>query len=89
MKLNTRLTSLLGIKYPVMSAPMSMHSGATLAAAVTQAGGVGMFGAIGSGGESWFRAELNRVKKLLGNKPYGVGFITFLMKSMPIYLILR
>ena len=82
-RLNTRLTSLLGIKYPVMSAPMSMHSGATLAAAVTHAGGVGMFGAIGSGGESWFRAELAKVKGLLGDKPYGVGFITFLMESMP------
>jgi nitronate monooxygenase len=68
-RLNTRLTSLLGIKYPVMSAPMSMHSGATLAAAVTHAGGVGMFGAIGSGGESWFRAELAKVKGLLGTNP--------------------
>lgn len=83
MNLKTRLTTLLNVKYPVMSAPMSMHSGATLAAAVTRAGGVGMFGAIGSGGETWFRAELNKVKSLLGNKPYGVGFITFLMESMP------
>ncbi|MFP6807739.1 MAG: nitronate monooxygenase [Pseudomonadales bacterium] len=83
MKLETRLNSLLNIHYPVMSAPMSMHSGATLAAAVTHAGGLGMFGAIGSGGEDWLQTELVKANNLLGDKPFGIGFITHLMDSMP------
>ncbi len=79
MKVETRLTSLFKVRYPIMSAPMSMHSGATLAAAVTHAGGIGMFGAIGPGGEAWLSAELVKAKALMGNKPFGIGFITHLM----------
>ena len=43
--LRTRFTELLGLDYPIMSAPMAGHSGATLAAAVSKAGGLGTFGA--------------------------------------------
>ena len=42
--LHTRFTDLLNITLPVMSAPMSNHSGGRLAAAVSQAGGLGTFG---------------------------------------------
>ena len=38
--LRTRFTELFGLAYPVMSAPMAMHSGGTLAAAVSGAGGL-------------------------------------------------
>ena len=43
--LSTRFTDLLGLSLPVMNAPMSNHSGGTLAAAVSAAGGLGTFGA--------------------------------------------
>jgi len=43
--LSTRITERFGIRYPVMSAPMSGgHSEGSLAAAVSEAGGLGTFG---------------------------------------------
>ncbi|RVX68558.1 hypothetical protein B0A52_07982 [Exophiala mesophila] len=45
--LNTPLTKLLGIKYPVMLAGMARTSGGPLAAAVSNAGGIGTIGGLG------------------------------------------
>jgi len=41
---NKRLCSLLGIRYPIIQAPMNWISGAELAAAVSNAGGLGTIG---------------------------------------------
>ncbi len=81
--LTTRLTQSLNIKYPMMSAPMSRHSGAGLAAAVTNAGGLGLFGALNAGREAWFTDEIAKAQQLLGDRPFGVGFITHLIESLP------
>lgn len=79
--IQTRLTELLNIKVPIMSAPMSTASGATLAVAVTEAGGLGLFGALNTGGETWFRQEIATAKNKLGDRPFGVGFITHLIED--------
>jgi nitronate monooxygenase len=42
--LKTRLTDLLGIRYPIISAPMVRMSGGRLAGAISAAGGLGTFG---------------------------------------------
>ena len=42
--LKTPFTDRLNLDYPLMSAPMSNHSGGTLAAAVSQTGALGTFG---------------------------------------------
>jgi nitronate monooxygenase len=47
MTLRTRLTELLGIRYPVLSAPMGGTAGGRLAAAMSEAGGLGLIGAVG------------------------------------------
>jgi len=44
MPIGTALTSLLGIKHPILLAPMDVVSGARLAAAVSNAGGFGILG---------------------------------------------
>jgi nitronate monooxygenase len=57
--LTTRLTQMFGLARPIVLAPMA--SGATngsLAAAVSEAGGLGMFGAIPSGGPEWVREQI-------------------------------
>ena len=41
--LRTRFSEMFGLAYPIMSAPMAMHSCGTLAAAVSAAGGLGSF----------------------------------------------
>lgn len=44
MKKDSRVSRLLGIEYPIISAPMSWVTDARLVAAVSEAGGLGLFG---------------------------------------------
>lgn len=69
--MKTKLTELLGIKYPVIQGGMAWTSDANLAAAVSNAGGAGI---IGSGGRTveWTRDEVRKAKSLT-DKPFGVN----------------
>ena len=73
--LRTRLTDLFDLRYPVLSAPMAMHSGGRLAAAVSNASGLGLFGGINNAGPAWVREQIQLVRSQTG-RPFGVGFIT-------------
>lgn len=76
--IHTALTELLGIEYPILLAPMGSAAGGRLAAAVTQAGGLGL---IGSG-----YANSDTIEKELaaaGNTRVGVGFITWALDEAP------
>jgi len=77
--IRTRFTNLLGLDYPVMSAPMSNHSGGQLAAAVSLAGGLGAFGGTNDFGPEWLRQQIADVRSQTG-RPFGVGFITQLIE---------
>jgi hypothetical protein len=46
-RLNTAVTSLFGIKHPILLAGMNVAAGPELAAAVTNAGGLGVIGGVG------------------------------------------
>ena len=50
MPISTRLTARLGITHPVISAPMALAAGGRLAAAVSNAGGLGLIGSADPGG---------------------------------------
>ena len=80
--LHTRFSDMLGLDYPVMSAPMSNHSGGQLAAAVSVAGGLGTFGGTNDFGPEWLRQQIAHVRAQTG-QPFGVGFITQLLESNP------
>src|SRR6266536_4144146 len=74
--LHTRICDLLGIEHPTISARMSGGiAAAELAAAVSEAGGFGLIGAMTTGGPDWLRAQIHQVRELT-NKPFGVGFIS-------------
>ena len=73
--LRTRITELLGVQYPIVSSPMTNHSGGRLAAAVSQAGGLGTFGGIHTDGADWVRKQINYIRSQT-EKPFGIGFIT-------------
>ena len=60
--LKTRITEMFGIPYPVMSAPMSLHSSGRLAAAVSQAGGLGLFGGTNPAGPDWLREQIQYIR---------------------------
>ena len=78
----TRFTELLNLAYPVMSAPMSNHSGGLLAAAVSKSGGLGTFGGTNDLGPDWFREQLAYILSET-DRPFGVGFITQLIELDP------
>jgi nitronate monooxygenase len=78
MALRTKLTELFGIAHPIILAPMGAATGGKLAAAVSQAGGLGLIGA-GYGDAEWMAREFD----LAGQAPVGVGFITWSLARKP------
>ncbi len=81
MALTTKLTELLGIRHPVLLAPMDLVSGGRLAAAVSTAGGLGLIGG-GYGDAEWLKRELDSA----GTARVGVGFITWSIARRPALL---
>lgn len=77
-QIETPLTRLLGIRHPILSAPMALVAGGELAAAVSRAGGLGLIGG-GYGDRAWLEREF----ALAGDAPVGVGFITWSLASKP------
>jgi nitronate monooxygenase len=79
--LATRLTERLNIRHPILSAPMAFAAGGALAAAVTNAGGLGLIGG-GYGDGPWLAREFQAA----GNARIGCGFITWSMATNPALL---
>jgi nitronate monooxygenase len=73
--LKTRLTEKYGLRYPILGAPMANHSSASLAAAVTKAGGLGGFGGVSANGPDWVREQIRAVRSQTDG-PFCVGYIT-------------
>lgn len=73
--LRTRITDLFGISYPIVQAGMIWVSGGALAAAVSNAGGLGLVGA-GSMRPDTFREQVRKAKALT-DKPFGVNMPLF------------
>ncbi len=71
--LNTRITSILGIKYPVFQGGMAWIADAKLAAAVSNGGGLGIISAMNAG-ESYIREQI-RLAKTLTDKPFGLNIM--------------
>lgn len=76
--LRTRLTEALGLRHPVISAPMALAAGGRLAAAVSRAGGLGMIGG-GYADPDWTAREFSEA----GNEGVGCGFITWSLADHP------
>lgn len=80
MTISTPLTLRLGIRHPILSAPMDVIAGARLTAAVSAAGGFGILGG-GYGERAWLEHETAR---LAGSAaPFGIGFITWSLARQP------
>jgi nitronate monooxygenase len=77
-QIKTAFTERFGIDHPIMLAPMDKVSGGALAAAVSEAGGLGMIGG-GYGDESWLCSAIEQA----GNHPVGIGFITWSVLNNP------
>ncbi len=80
MPIETPLTSLLGIKHPILSAPMAIIAGSRLVKAVGEAGGFGILGG-GYGDKNWLELETAKLKAVAA--PFGIGFITWSLAKQP------
>ena len=69
--MQTELTRLLGIQAPIIQGGMAWVAEHTLAAAVSNAGGLGIIGAANAPAE-WVREQI-RLTKQLTDKPFGVN----------------
>ena len=69
--MQTRITKLLEIEYPVIQGGMAWVANAALAANVSKAGGIGFIGATNAPAE-WVRSEIRRAKEIT-DKPIGVN----------------
>jgi nitronate monooxygenase len=67
----TRAAELLGIRYPIVQAPMAGSTTPELVAAVSEAGGLGSFGAARTPPDE-LRATIRRIRELT-DRPFGVN----------------
>ncbi len=71
--MKTRLTEILGIEYPIVQGGMAWVAESHLAAAVSEAGGLGLIAAANAPAE-WVREQIQEVRKHT-RKPFGVNIM--------------
>ena len=71
MRFDNRITRLLGVEYPIVQAPMGWIARSQLAAAVSNAGGLGII-ETSSGELDAVKAEIGKMRQLT-DKPFGVN----------------
>ncbi|MCI6496237.1 MAG: enoyl-[acyl-carrier-protein] reductase FabK [Anaeromassilibacillus sp.] len=71
--ISTVINEQLGIKYPILQGGMAWVADASLAAGVSNAGGLGIIAAMNSNGEQ-LRAEIRKARELT-DKPFGVNIM--------------
>ncbi|RLL45194.1 nitronate monooxygenase [Oceanobacillus piezotolerans] len=73
MNLKTRVTELFGIEYPIIQGGLAYLAYSDLAAAVSNAGGLGQITAMSLKDPESLRREIRRVRELT-SKPFGVNY---------------
>lgn len=71
--MKTRVTDMLGIEYPIIQGGMAWVAEYHLAAAVSEAGGLGILGAGGAPAQ-WVREQIRKVRETT-RKPFGVNLM--------------
>lgn len=84
MQLKTRITELLGIEYPIVQGGMMWVGRAELAAAVSNAGGLGILTALTQPSPDALRKEIERCRSMT-NKPFGVNLTILPSVNPPPY----
>ncbi len=72
--INTPVCSMFGIKYPIFQGGMAWVSDASLASAVSNAGGLGIISAMNSGADC-LREQIRKCRAAVGNRPFGVNIM--------------
>ena len=85
-RLTTPVCEVLGIEIPIVQAGMATYTSAELVAAVSNAGGLGIIGALGRNRDD-LRDEIRRVRALT-SKPFGVNHVVCLIDDECVELTL-
>lgn len=83
-KLNTKITELLGIEYPILLGAMQWLAKAELVAAVSNAGGLGVMSSASFANAEDLRAEIRKCKELT-DKPFAVNLTLMPSLAPPDY----
>ena len=73
--MDTRITRLLGIQYPIFQGAMARIADGRLAGSVSEAGGLGII-ACGGAPLDWVRQQV-QIARSITSKPLGAGPFTF------------
>jgi len=84
MVIHTKLTEALGIKHPIVQGGMHYVGYASMAAAVSNAGGLGIITALTQPSPEALRAEIRKCRSLT-NKPFGVNLTLLPVGKAPNY----
>jgi nitronate monooxygenase len=79
--MDTWLTRTLGVGVPVVQAPMAGVSQGTMAAAVSQAGALGMLGVGPTASADWITEQASVAAR--PGKPYGIGLMAWALADNP------
>ena len=71
----------LGLRAPILNAPMGGVAGSALATAVSNAGGLGMIGMGSAGSVEALRAQLRGLSRL--DRPFGIGLLGWAVETEP------
>ncbi|RCK37741.1 nitronate monooxygenase [Thalassospira profundimaris] len=82
MQFNTRITRLLGIRHPVIMGGLTFYGRAELAAAVSNAGGLGMLTALTAGSPEALAREIEKCRSMT-DQPFGVN-LTLMPTMTPV-----
>ena len=75
MTLSTKFTQIMGVRHPVVSAPMGGSAGGALAAAVSNGGGLGLIGG-GRSDMAWIGSQVELATRQT-DQPWGIGFLSW------------
>ncbi len=81
--LRTRLTDAYGIRYPIVQAGMAFYATPAMAAAVTNAGGLGVLGPMPETAEG-MRKQISETRALTKG-PFGVDFVYFPLANTTVH----
>lgn len=81
--MNTVLTAKLHLRHPLVNAPMTPQAGGLLAGTVSRSGALGMLGFDENETEDSIRAELRTLRDTVGDAPFGIGLVRWVIDQRP------
>jgi nitronate monooxygenase len=82
--MKTALTELLGVRYPLLNAPMTPQAGGVLAGTVARAGGIGMLGFDETESADSLRGQVRLLRETASDDaPFGIGLVRWVLDARP------